>query len=461
MMQIDRRQFLVASAGWISGSKFAFAETSADGFQVLRANNQTMNLLGDGTTKTKVWRWGDEAGATIVRAKQGQELRLRLINELDTEIWLHFFGVRGPSEMMTLNIPAKDGNSVDCIFTPPDAGTFWFGPFLDASRHRDMGLYGALIVEEAEALPTIVDVPIVLDDWALDEAGQILGDFGNLQAAVGEGRLGNWFTVNGALKPKIKLDRGKLARLRIVNCSNVRSFGLLFKGADPWILALDGQPTPLKHVGNVAMLLAPGQRADVLLEPESDQIVLALDLFEDIVEIGVLEWEGARVENQLPDNFTLASNPITKVEQTETSIRHEIVLAGGAKGGLKSARVGSEDLDMRGLLERGLAWAMNGIAGVGGPPLFTAKLGETIVLAFDNRTTFPQPLHIHGHVWRLISQDGVVKDEQPWRDTGLVPGLAKAEFILAADNPDTWAIQSSIAERSDAGLLGSFVVTAE
>jgi FtsP/CotA-like multicopper oxidase with cupredoxin domain len=68
-------------------------------------------------------------------------------------------------------------------------------------------------------------------------------------------------------------------------------------------------------------------------------------------------------------------------------------------------------------------------------------------------------MHIHGHVWQLIAEAGKVMEDQPWRDTAILPGSAKAEYLFVADNPGTFVIQSMMAERCDAGLLGSFEVT--
>ena len=110
------------------------------------------------------------------------------------------------------------------------------------------------------------------------------------------------------------------------------------------------------------------------------------------------------------------------------------------------------------MLEHGLAWAINGIAGIGGPVLFDAKKGETIVLDVENQTSFPQPLHLHGHVWQAIEQGGLPLGAAPWRDTVVVPALGKMKLALVCDNVGLWPIQSLIAERSDAGLIGAFSV---
>ena len=121
-MQLSRRGFMGAiGLGHRPGPALAAAETSADGFQILRAQKYVAELLENSEIKTLLWRFSIEEKTTVLRATQGSELKVRIINDLDREIWLHWFGVRGPSEMMTLNIEPGEANAVDCIFTPPDA----------------------------------------------------------------------------------------------------------------------------------------------------------------------------------------------------------------------------------------------------------------------------------------------------------------------------------------------------
>ncbi|MCX7348300.1 MAG: multicopper oxidase domain-containing protein [Alphaproteobacteria bacterium] len=135
-----------------------------------------------GVGKTPAWVRGPGPGPAVIRARQGQELKLRFINDLDREVWLHFFGVRGPNELMTINVPAGADHAVDCVFTPPDAGTFWIAPMSDQSRLRDMGLTAVLVVEEAVPIPGITDLVMVLDDWKLADDGTVEGSFGDIEA---------------------------------------------------------------------------------------------------------------------------------------------------------------------------------------------------------------------------------------------------------------------------------------
>jgi FtsP/CotA-like multicopper oxidase with cupredoxin domain len=196
---------------------------------------------------------------------------------------------------------------------------------------------------------------------------------------------------------------------------------------------------------------------DLLVAKILDQAVISIDLSEDVVEAAFLIATGDAGDG-VADNFALPANPLA-VPNLATARQVPLELAGGAKGGLQRAKVGDQEFDLRQLLEKGLAWAMNGVAGLGGPLLFEAKKGESLVIAVENKTNFEQPLHLHGHVWKLIEQDGKAVEDAPWRDTATVGGLASAKLLMVADNPGSWAIQSLIAERSDSGLIGGFSVT--
>ena len=451
-MALSRRDFM-AVAGLAVARVPAYAKTSSDGFQVLRASRRKLPLLGRESPATDVWTFD----AAIIRAKQGQEFKLRVVNELDIDLWLHWFGVRGPSALMTLNVMPGEANAAECVFTPPDAGTFWLGTMAEQSRIRDMGLSAMVIVEEATAVPGLADLPLILDDWKIDDAGVVDPAFGDMNLVVGEGRLGNWFTINGAFRPNLALAHNAYTRLRLLNAANSRDMALQYKGDDPLLIALDGQPVAPRNLGQTSFVLAPGQRADLLIGIAPGDTRLAIDLFEDVVEIGTLTGGGGELP-EIADNFALPPNPISTAVELAAAVTVPLVIEGGEKGGLAGALYRGQQIDLRGLLEQGMAWAFNGAAGAGGAPLGTFKLGNSVVIAIDNATIFEQPLHIHGHVWQEIERGGRGLEGEPFRDTAVISAKSSAKFALVADNPGTWAIQSLVAERADAGLTVAFVV---
>jgi FtsP/CotA-like multicopper oxidase with cupredoxin domain len=456
-MKLSRRD-VIAGAMALGLPRLAVSQVAGEA--ILIAEKSTMPILGKGGNKTPVMRFMKDQAIAVLRAKQGQEFKGRIINHLLQDIWLHWFGVRGPSAQMTINVLPGDANAVDFAFTPPDAGTFWFGPLQHASEQRDMGLYGMLVVEEAApTVPAFNDVPLIFDDWMLDDKGRPHGKFGDLEPAIGEGRLGNWFTVNAAFKSKIKVSLDKPLRLRLLNAANARVMTIMFKGASPVILSLDGQPITQKPINEDGLKLVPGQRADLLLTEMSPEVAIALDVLDDVTDVAFLQVNGVNISDQVGESFKLPANPLTELGDLTTARRIPVAIEGGAKGGLQSAKVGNATLDIRELLEKGLAWAFNGIAGIGGLPLFEAKKTETIILEFSNKTSFPQPIHIHGHVWKLIENDGTAVSDSNWTDATVVPGLSTAKLAFVADNLGLWVLQSLVAERSDAGLIAAFSVS--
>ncbi len=453
--QFNRREILAAATLPLFSCD-ALAQENYTG-QFISMEATVVNLLGPGSGNTQRFFFRTAGDAPIIRARQGQAVSIRVDNLLAEDVWLHFFGVRAEADAVTVLVPAGPDSSLDVSFTPPDAGTFWFGPLLNVSRQREMGLQGLLIVDPATRDDRYVDVPLILDDWLIGEDGKIDEDFRNVERAAGEGRLGNWYTVNGRFKPRINLSKLKPSRLRLLNACNTRVLTLQFKGADALILARDGQPIVPFAVPGDGLSLAPGQRADVVLAAVTgEQVVLSLDLFEDVVETGFLGVDGNLPK--LPEPPTLAANPLPVVDMSVAPREVRLMIEGGIKGGLASARVGEQTLDLRAMLEKGLAWAINGVAGPSGVPNFEATVGETLILSIDNKTVFDQPLALHGHVWHQLELDGQNTPGQSWRDTAVVPALATARFVMVAERPGVWGLHSLVAERSDAGLFGGFKV---
>ncbi len=454
-MIFSRRSFILGGAALASMPARVFAEQTEGGFTLLTMRQAEARLLEADRPATKLQSLSGSWPPPILRARQGEVFKVRFINELERPIAMHWYGLRGPAELMSISVaPGKD-NFFDCVFTPPDAGTFWLSPVADVSRGREMGLYALVVVEERDLKQKFAEVPLIFDDWQLTEDGRIdASTFGSLQEAIGQGRLGNWFTVNGTYRPKIEAPAG-LVRLRILNAANVRTMAIVFKGADPLVISEDGQPVPPRELGSQGLILAPGQRSDLLIGEAEEILTIAINLFEDIIEAAYLNRRGSTAPVDLPDNFALPPNPISTALDTDKARTVPFTLEGGEKGGMTGAVYQGEKLDLRALLEKGMAWAINGTAGLTQEPWQTFAKGENVILAVDNQTRFDQSLHIHGHVWRVVLDHD---QPQPWRDTAVIPAGAQVKLGFVADNPGQWGIQSTLAERLDSGLMTSFQV---
>src|SRR5262245_14340778 len=115
--------------------------------RVLRARPGSATLQGEGRPPSPIWGYDGIAPGPVLRIKRGEELRVRLVNDLPEPTTIHWHGVRLPNAMDGVpeltQPPIAPGASFECRFRPPDAGTFSYRPAGTMQIAR--GLRGALI----------------------------------------------------------------------------------------------------------------------------------------------------------------------------------------------------------------------------------------------------------------------------------------------------------------------------
>jgi FtsP/CotA-like multicopper oxidase with cupredoxin domain len=402
-------------------------------------------------------------GPTI-RAVQGSRLRVTVENRLAEETTVHWHGVRVPNAMDGVphlaQPPISPGGRFVYEFDLPDAGTYWYHPHQRSFEQVGRGLYGALIVEEMEPPAVDRDVVWVLSDWRLSTAGELSDDFGNFFDVMHGGRVGNTATVNGALATDFSVKSGERIRLRLVNAANARIFALEFAGHRPVVIALDGQPVePHEPVGG-RVVLGPAMRVDLILDalgdpgaPHAVRDSFYKDLEYDLLSL-VYEAEpmtGGRAGDAMP---RLAPNTMPEPDEAAAQ-RHVVTFAGGMMGGMMGAMMDGAHADMDQMMERGMAWAVNGVANTGHvmAPILVLERGRSYVLELRNETAWNHPIHLHGHVFRVVRRNGRPEPFTPWQDTVLIPPRETAEIAFVADNPGDWMIHCHTLEHQAGGMI--------
>src|SRR4029450_3155144 len=113
----------------------------------------------------------------------------------------------------------RPGESFDYDFVVPDAGLFWYHPHVMSAAQVGFGLYGALLVEEQNAVvPPADELVLVLSDLSLEDGKLPPADSGGVLGAL-LGREGNIVLVNGRQTPTLTFREGALQRWRIVNAA--------------------------------------------------------------------------------------------------------------------------------------------------------------------------------------------------------------------------------------------------
>ena len=462
---MNRRSFLSAAGSAFALSALAPGPSAAKasaGVRVLEARQATAPLMGAAAAPTAVWAYDGRVPGPVIRAKQGEELRLRFENGLAQPSTVHWHGIRIDNAMdgvagLTQD-PVPPGGGFDYVFTPPDAGTFWYHPHNRTWEQMARGLYGLLIVEEDEPPAVDRDLALAFDDWRLGADGQIdEASLGHMRDRSHAGRLGNWLTVNGVSQPELPLRKGERLRLRLANCCNARVLSLRLDGHAAWLVALDGQPIAPYQPDDGVVTLAPAQRADLVVDavlgPGARTAILEVG-GDHAVETAYLAYRpGAPLrEAPLPAPAALPANPLPTALDLGSALRQELLMEGGAMGRMQGARHRGRRLGMRELVGQGMAWAFNGTAGMTDEPLLRVARGRTAVIDMVNDTAWPHALHLHGHHFRVVERDGRPQGETPWRDTVLLQRGERAAVAFVADNPGKWMLHCHMLEHQAAGM---------
>lgn len=461
-MRLDRRQMLAGSAAAFAvtggGPVIMRAHAANDGFTELKIQ-KVPHVILEGGEETRLWTYNGVNPGPEIRVKRHDQVKVRLINGLDEPTMLHWHGIRIDNAMdgtpLTQN-PVEPGEAFEYVFTAPDAGTYWYHPHINSSRQVEQGLYGALIVEEKNPFADTAELTLVLDDWLINDDGTLNQQaFGDIRMAAHGGRLGNWFTVNGESRPRLAAAANKRLRLRLINCANARIMNLQLKGAEPHIIALDGQPLrKTRDLGSSPLQLGPGGRADLMIRRGSDEIVLAnLNQANEPLEVAYIDRTGAAGEADTGSMPALPDNGLPATVDIAGTTPRELVMEGGAMGGLAGAKLRGRDVDIRELVKNGMAWAFNGVAGMTEEPFASLKKGETVVIDFVNKTAWPHAMHLHGHHVLPLAIDDKPVANLDWRDTVVMSANSRMRVAFVADNPGKWMLHCHMLEHQAAGMM--------
>lgn len=472
-----RRVFLASAAAFAASTVLPVAglrnarAASVKEFR-LKASSGRTHLVPEPYGETPVWAYNDAVPGPEIRVRQGDRLRVVVDNGLDEETTVHWHGVRTPNAMDGVphltQTPIAPGETFVYEFDAVDAGTFWYHPHQNSTVQVGRGLYGPLIIEEAEPVRVDREVTWILDDWRLTKAAAISNDFGSRHDMMHNGRVGNTVTINGRVPESISVRAGERIRLRLINAANARIFGLDFSGLEPIVIALDGQPVTPHAPTDGLVILGPAMRVDLILDMtgKAGSQVSIVDRFYAGLEYRLVDLayaETALREGPPHSPVELPANPLAEPDLGE-AIRHEVTFNGGMMGQMVMAEMGGSMGDASGgmmgsmmnMMTGGGMWFVNGKATTGHvmEPFLTLARGQTHVIAMTNATAWHHPIHLHGHSFRVLSRNGQPTAHREWQDTVLMAPREKVEIALVADNPGDWMFHCHILEHQAAGMMG-------
>ncbi|NUO48633.1 MAG: multicopper oxidase family protein [Polyangiaceae bacterium] len=393
----------------------------------------------------------------LLHARVGDRVIVHFTNALDEPTTIHWHGLRISDQMdgsPMIQNPVQPGETFTYDFVVPDAGTFWYHTHLHQIEQLERGLYGAIVVHEAEFPVFSAERIFVADDIRLSSANQV-STFLTSGPDIGMGRVGNTLLMNGVEAPlPVTIPRGAVERWRLVSANNALSYGVRFRGADVRVISTDGGLLPssfsLADAEDQRVEIAAGQRYDFEVRPQADATEVVMEAL-----ILVADSQG----NVSEEPFDLAVAAVGGEVETVEPIYPVVTLPDATVAPAES-----------------LTWNLSGgvVAGkveftINGESVFVGDDHEHVIIdtfapnvpiAITLRSTVSpaHPFHVHGQFFQIIERGGQPVNEPGLRDTVHVRGAESATILSYFENPGRWMVHCHISEHSENGMMADIVV---
>ena len=395
----------------------------------------------------KAWGFNERVPGPVIKAKRGDELFIKVKNNLNQPTLIHWHGVRLPAAMDgsgEMQKPIQPGEEFVYRFHATDAGTFWYHSHQDETVQLERGMYGALVIEDESGPVTDGDRVFMIDDMKLDKSNEFSkGGFIERWKERHDGREGETVLINGKEGLVIDLNSGQTERWRFVNSSSARYFLLNLGGKEFRIIGTDGglieKPVTVKEA-----LITPGERLDILVGPfnEGDEFPIETLPYNRmtflkskrktyaIVKVGEKKESNARISKTLRTIEPLANH--------ESAITRKIKFSVGPS------------------LKRGIDFLVNNELHGNDKPV---NVGELQVWELSNTSLMDHPFHLHGFFFQVIEVNGKAPDYIAWKDTINLPPRSNTKIAWIPDNrPGMWMYHCHILEHHAAGMMANFEV---
>jgi FtsP/CotA-like multicopper oxidase with cupredoxin domain len=415
--------------------------------------------LADG--RARLWSFNGQVPGPLLEAAAGDEVRIRLINNLGESTNLHFHGLHvpptGTADNIFLEVPP--GEVASYGFRIPEqhpAGLFWLHPHLHGSvaRQVSLGLAAPLIIRgPLDAVPEVAaarEHVLVLQDFQLDRSGRPI-DPG--MAALMGGREGSLVTVSGQTRPRYAIEQHGTLRLRLINASASRFFRLALEDHELHVIATDGGGLAApRRVDEI--LMAPGERRDALvLGAKEDGLYRLMNLpyhrgsagmmggslgTRTAFEIASVVYEGRA---QSPQRLPSALGDVERLPEARR--RRTFVL--------------SETMGMMSGRGMGMRFLINGREFDDRRVDDRVRLGDIEEWEYINNTDMDHPMHVHTNAFQRVGADG--QAAPAWLDGIVVPARRRERIrIRFTDFVGATVQHCHILDHEDLGMMSTMQV---
>lgn len=470
LMGLGAATVAAGTAGWITTSDGSRLEPvtgqplrdpsemrSAGGRLALELTAGVGTVLAGQRTRALGYN-GSSPGPTL-RVRPGDEIALRLRNELDQPTNLHTHGLRvspeGNSDNPFLRI--DPGTAFDYRITVPSdhpTGTFWYHPHHHGTVADQLygGLAGALIVDSDAEPPVSAGHTVLITDTTLDADGGVVTPDPMQRMA---GRQGELLLVNGQHQPVIDAAAGDVQRWRVINACSSRALALRLDDHVLTQIALDGAYLPAPAARD-RVLLAPGNRADVLVRPTRPG-TYALRAEPD--DRGTTAMGMNPGGTATTSTTTLATLTVTSAETAPAALPATPVPDSTPSGPITGRRQIAFTMGMGGGMGGngpGMTFAIDGRPYDPDRTDQSVTLGSIEEWTITNPTPMAHPFHLHVWPFEVLATSAGTPPTGTLQDVVLVParGWVRVRIPFTAQ-PGRSVYHCHVLDHEDAGMMAT------
>lgn len=403
----------------------------------------------------KTLAYNGEVPGPVLRMRAGRPVSVEIRNRSTRPEMLHWHGLFLPPEIdgaMEEGTPMiAVGATVQYTMLPEPAGFRWYHTHTFAGDDLTVaqfgGLHGFLMIDGAERPNVDQEVFLGLHDWG---AQMLSSDDGSMQPMY------DVSTINGkalGFGEPIRVKQGQRVLLHILNSSPTEVHWLSLAGHSFQVVALDGNSLAPAQQKTVPMLrLAPAERICAIVTMDHPGAWILGEVRKHLQAAGmgiVVEYAGASGKPSWIQPQALEWT-YKQFAATETS---------GTGGAVHTATPAiplrlafTSKFRGHGAAER---WLINGKSypETEEPVL---QQGQRYRLILDNESADDHPMHLHRHLFEVVSIDGARDLRGIVKDTVLVPAKTTAEVEFVANHPGRTLFHCHQQDHMDRGFMMVF-----
>jgi FtsP/CotA-like multicopper oxidase with cupredoxin domain len=272
-----------------------------------------------------------------------------------------------------------------------------------------------------------------------------------------QGREGPLAMVSGQANRVIPIQQGGWIRLRVVNASSSRFYRLRLEEHPFYLIATDGGALP-SPIGAEEILLAPGERADVLVQGQrGDGSFRLLNLPYNRGGMGMMGGMGPISSRSTAE--VLATVAYQGRADRAWSLPARLVAVEPLPPPVSPPRsfVLGMGMGMGMGMGRRMTFVINGRQF--DPDRIDTRVQLNAVEDWEilNPHGMDHPFHVHTNAFQVLDGDGV--PERAWRDTLLVRAGSRVRFRLQFnDYTGTTLYHCHILDHSDLGMMATLQI---